>query len=75
MKKDRRQAISNWLEGARQQKKFKGQDLLFAALVEFNSLQEAIDGHNDIRYQAALKELGDNPEETVVRNLVIIEGA
>ena len=35
--------------------KVQGQDLLFAALVEFNSLQEAIDGHNDIRYQAALK--------------------
>ena len=55
--------------------KVQGQELLFAALVEFNSLHEAIDGYNDIRYQAALKELGDNPEETVVRNLVIIEGA
>jgi len=43
--------------------------------VEFNSLQDAIDGYNDPRYQDALKELGENPEDTVIRNLAIIEGA
>ena len=53
----------------------QGKNLQYAVLVEFNSLQDAIDGHNDPRYQDALKELGENPEDTVIRNLAIIEGA
>ena len=48
---------------------------MFAAVVEFNSLQDAIDCHNSKEYQEALNELGDNPEETVVRNLSIFEGS
>ena len=48
-------------------------NLLFSAVVEFNSVQEAIDGYNDPRYQEALALLGDNKEDVVVRNLVIIE--
>ena len=47
---------------------------MFAAVVEFKSLQDAIDCKNSKEYQEALTELGDNPEETVVRNLSIFEG-
>ena len=55
--------------------KIQGSDLMFAAVVEFNSLQDAIDCHNSKEYKEALNELGDNPEETVVRNLSIFEGS
>ena len=48
---------------------------LFDGIVAFNSLEEALAGHEDPRYQAALAELGDDPEETVVRTLAIFEGA
>ena len=51
----------------------KNFDLLFSAVVEFNSVQDAIDGYNDPRYQEALALLGENKEDVVVRNLVIIE--
>ena len=50
----------------------KNFDLLYSAVVEFNSVQDAIDGYNDPRYQEALACLGDNKEDVVVRNLVII---
>ena len=50
----------------------QGEKLLFAVVVEFNSHQEALDGVNDPRYQDALKELGENPEETVIRNSAIV---
>ena len=53
----------------------QGEKLMYAALVEFNSLQEALDCYNSDEYQDALKELGEDPKETVVRNLAIIEGA
>jgi len=53
--------------------KIQGSDLMFAAVVEFNSVQDAIDGYNDPRYQEALAHLGENKEDVVVRNLVIIE--
>ena len=49
--------------------KIQGLDLMFAAVVEFNSLQDALDC-----YKSALSELGENPEESVVRNLSIFEG-
>ena len=48
---------------------------LFGGIVAFNSLEEAVAGHEDPRYQAALAELGEDPEETVVRTLAIFEGA
>ena len=48
---------------------------LFGGIIAFKSLEEALAGHEDPRYQAALAELGDDPEETVVRTLVIFEGA
>ena len=48
---------------------------LLGGIVAFNSLEEALAGHEDPRYQAALAELGDDPEETVVRTLAIFEGA
>lgn len=47
---------------------------MFAALVEFNSLQDAIDAIDDPRYQDALAELGENREDVVIRNLAIVEG-
>ena len=56
-------------------KMIQGEMLMYAALVEFNSLQEALDCFNSDEYQDALKELGEDPKETVVRNLAIIEGA
>ena len=52
----------------------KHHDLMFAALVEFNSLQDAIDAIDDPRYQDALAELGNNREDVVIRNLAIVEG-
>ena len=61
--------------GGQPAKMVQGKNLQYAVLVEFNSLQDAIDGHNDPRYQDALKELGENPEDTVIRNLAIVEGA
>lgn len=54
--------------------KIQGSNLMFAALVEFNSLQDAIDCFKGEEYQSALAELGENPEETVIRNLSIFEG-
>ena len=54
--------------------KIQGSNLMFAAVVEFNSLQDAIDCYKSKEYQSALSELGENPEETVVRNLSIFEG-
>ena len=54
--------------------KIQGSNLMFAAVVEFNSLQDAIDCYNSEEYKEALIELGDNPEDTVVRNLSIFEG-
>lgn len=54
--------------------KIQGSNLMFGAVVEFNSLQDAIDCYNSEEYQNALSELGENPEETVVRNLSIFEG-
>ena len=54
--------------------KIQGLDLMFAAVVEFNSLQDAIDCYKSDEYQSALSELGENPEESVVRNLSIFEG-
>ena len=54
--------------------KIQGSSLMFAAVVEFKSLQEALDCYNSKEYQDALIELGDNPDETVVRNLSIFEG-
>ncbi|SUZ90261.1 uncharacterized protein METZ01_LOCUS43115 [marine metagenome] len=52
----------------------QGDQLMYAALVEFNSLQDALDCYHSDDYQNALRELGDNPEETVIRNLAIVEG-
>ena len=54
--------------------KIQGSDLMYGAVVEFNSLQDAIDCHNSKEYQEALIELSDNPEDTVIRNLTIFEG-
>ena len=54
--------------------KIQGANLMFAALVEFNSLQEALDCFEGEEYQSALAELGENPEEAVIRNLSIFEG-
>ena len=54
--------------------KIQGLDLMFAAVVEFNSLQDALDCYKSDEYQSALSELGENPEESVVRNLSIFEG-
>ena len=55
-------------------KMIQGKELMYAALVEFNSLQDSIDCYNSEDYQNALKKLGENPEDTVIRNLNIIEG-
>jgi len=54
--------------------KIQGANLMFAALVEFNSLQDAIDCYKSAEYQSALAELGEKPEESVIRNLSIFEG-
>ena len=54
--------------------KIQGSDLMYGAVVEFNSLQDAIDCYNSEEYQEALIELSDNPEDTVIRNLTIFEG-
>ena len=67
----------NFVPTASSEPKFyvqKNFDLLYSAVVEFNSVQDAIDGYNDPRYQEALAHLGENKEDVVVRNLVIIEG-
>ena len=66
----------NFVPTASSEPKFyiqKNFDLLYSAVVEFNSVQDAIDGYNDPRYQDALAYLGENKEDVVVRNLVIIE--
>jgi uncharacterized protein (DUF1330 family) len=54
--------------------KIQGSDLMYGAVVEFNSLQDAINCYNSKEYQEALIELSDNPEDTVIRNLTIFEG-
>lgn len=54
--------------------KIQGSDLMYGAVVEFNSLKDAIDCYNSEEYQEALIELSDNPEDTVIRNLTIFEG-
>jgi len=47
---------------------------LFGGIVQFNSLEDALAGHEDPRYQAALAELGEDPTETVLRTVAIFEG-
>ena len=47
---------------------------MFAALGEFNSLQDAIDCYKSEEYQSAFAELGEKSEESVIRNLSIFEG-
>ena len=54
--------------------KLQGDKVIFAVVIEFNSIQEALDGFNDPRYQDALKQLGDSPSEAVTRNFTITEG-
>ena len=54
--------------------KIQGANLMFAAFVEFNSLQDAIDCYKSEEYKSALAELGEKPEESVIRNLSIFEG-
>ena len=66
----------NFVPTASSEPKFyvqKNFDLLYSAVIEFNSVQDAIDGYNDPRYQEALALLGENKEDVVVRNTVIIE--
>ncbi len=46
--------------------KIQGANLMFAALVEFNSLQDAIDCYKSEEYQSALAELGEKPEKPKV---------
>lgn len=42
-------------------KMIQGKELMYAALVEFNSLQDSLDCYNSEDYQNALKKLGENP--------------
>ena len=49
--------------------------MVFSAVLEFDSLEKALNYYNTEDYQKALSIMGDDVKDVVVRNLVVVEGS
>jgi len=48
--------------------------MVFSAVLEFDSIEKALSYYDNEDYQKALKIMGDDVKEVVVRNIVVVEG-
>ena len=62
------------LIGGPVQKILEGDEIVFSAVLEFDSLQRALDYYDTEDYQKALRIMGDDVKDVVLRNLVVVEG-
>ena len=63
------------LIGGPVQKVLEGDEMVFTAVLEFDSLDKAINYYNTEDYQKALSIMGDDVRNVVERNLVVVEGS
>tara|TARA_B100001175_G_scaffold181586_1_gene154084 strand:+ start:27535 stop:27837 length:303 start_codon:yes stop_codon:yes gene_type:complete len=63
------------LIGGPVQKILEGDEMVFSAVLEFDSLEKALNYYNTEDYQKALSIMGDDVKDVVVRNLVVVEGS
>ena len=54
-------------------KTLEGEEMIFGAVLEFDSLEEADNYYESEDYQKALSALGDDVKEVVVRNISVFE--
>ncbi|MBL88160.1 MAG: hypothetical protein CMD80_01560 [Gammaproteobacteria bacterium] len=55
-------------------KVLEGDEMVFSAVLEFDSIEKALSYYDNEDYQKALKIMGDDVKEVVVRNIVVVEG-
>jgi uncharacterized protein (DUF1330 family) len=55
------------------QKILEGDEMVFSAVLEFESLEKALNYYNNDEYQKALSIMGNDVKEVVERNLVVVE--
>ena len=63
------------LIGGPVQKVLEGDEMVFTAVLEFDSLDKAINYYDTEDYQKALSVMGDDVRNVVERNLVVVEGS
>ena len=63
------------LIGGPVQKVLEGDEMVFTAVLEFDSLDKAINYYDTEDYQKALNVMGDDVRNVVERNLVVVEGS
>lgn len=63
------------LIGGLVQKVLEGDEMVFTAVLEFDSLDKAINYYDTEDYQKALSVMGDDVRNVVERNLVVVEGS
>ena len=63
------------LFGGPVQKVLEGDEMVFTAVLEFDSLDKAINYYDTEDYQKALSVMGDDVRNVVERNLVVVEGS
>tara|TARA_B100001175_G_scaffold164160_1_gene139169 strand:- start:259 stop:561 length:303 start_codon:yes stop_codon:yes gene_type:complete len=63
------------LIGGPVQKVLEGEEMVFTAVLEFDSLDKAINYYDTEDYQKALSVMGDDVRNVVERNLVVVEGS
>ena len=61
------------LIGGPVQKVLEGDEMVFTAVLEFDSLDKAINYYDTEDYQKALSVMGDDVRNVVERNLVVVE--
>ena len=63
------------LLGGPVQKILEGDEMVFSAVLEFDSFEKALSYYESEDYQKALSIMGDEVQDVVERNLVIVEGS
>ncbi len=63
------------LLGGPVQKILEGDEMVFSAVLEFDSFETALSYYESEDYQKALSVMGDEVQDVVERNLVIVEGS
>ena len=61
------------LLGGPVQKILEGDEMVFSAVLEFESFEKALNYYNNDEYQKALSIMGNDVKEVVERNLVVVE--